>query len=199
MSITTVVLESTDPAATEAFLDKAFGLGDRIAVRPAEAPSTGFRGFALSLVVSQPGTVDSLLATALEAGATTVKPAAKSLWGYGCSLRDPEGNVWQIATSKKKDTGPATREIDDIVLLIGGEDVAVAKRFYVDRGLAVAKAYGRKYVEFEAAEGEIKLALYKRGGLAKVAGVDPEGSGSHRIAVRGAGSFTDPDGYVWEA
>ena len=35
---------------------------------------------------------------------------------------------------------------------------------------------------------------------AKDAGVDPEGSGSHRITIRSdAGPFTDPDGFAWEA
>ena len=36
--------------------------------------------------------------------------------------------------------------------------------------------------------------------LAKDAGVAPEGSGAHRLAIGGdAGSFTDPDGFEWEA
>ena len=39
-----------------------------------------------------------------------------------------------------------------------------------------------------------------RGALAKDAGVPPEGTGSHRIAIGGdAGSFTDPDGFDREA
>ncbi|WP_410672892.1 hypothetical protein [Amycolatopsis sp. cmx-4-68] len=64
-------------------------------------------------------------------------------------------------------------------------------------GLAVAKSFGSKYVEFDS--GSVKLALYKRKALAKVAGVAPDGSGSHRIAVGGAAEpFTDPDGFAWE-
>ncbi len=43
------------------------------------------------------------------------------------------------------------------------------------------------------------LALYGRKALAKDAGVAPDGSGSHRIAIgSGAGTFTDPDGFGWE-
>jgi hypothetical protein len=34
-------------------------------------------------VVSQPATVDALIGAALDAGATTLKAVAKSLWGYG--------------------------------------------------------------------------------------------------------------------
>jgi hypothetical protein len=85
------------------------------------------------------------------------------------------------------------------VLLLGVEDVAASKRFYVDHGLTVGRSFGRKYVEFATAPSQIKLALYGRRALAKDAGVSPDGSGSHRIAIGSdAGSFTDPDGFVWE-
>ena len=80
-SIEYVTLEVADPAAAEAFHAAAFDLGDSVRVRPSEAPTTGFRGFTLSLIVSQPSTVDSLIGTALEAGATTLKPAKKGLLG----------------------------------------------------------------------------------------------------------------------
>ncbi|MGW4004513.1 hypothetical protein ACWEGM_22120, partial [Streptomyces nigra] len=37
-----------------------------------------------------------------------------------------------------------------------------------------------------------------RRGLAKVAGVSPEGTGSHRLAIASsAGPFTDPDAFEW--
>ena len=81
-------------------------------------------------------------------GATALKPAAKSFWGYGGVVQAPDGTIWKVATSAKKDTGPATRQIDDFVLLLGVADVAATKRFYVDHGLAVAKSFGSKYVEF---------------------------------------------------
>jgi hypothetical protein len=84
------------------------------------------------------------------------------------------------------------------VLLLGVADVAASKRFYVDRGLAVARSFGRKYVEF--ATTHVKLALYGRRAMAKDAGVSPDGTGSHRIIIGSdAGPFTDPDGFVWEA
>ncbi|MGX7674341.1 glyoxalase [Plantactinospora sp. DSM 117369] len=193
-----VTLEVTDPTAANDFYTAAFDLGARVRVRAAQAPTTGFRGFAMSLVVSQPSTVDSFFDTALDGGATTLKPAAKGFWGYGGVLRDPYGTIWKIATSSKKDTGPASRHIDEIVLLLGVADVAATKRFYVERGLPVAKSFGRKYVEF--ATSNIKLALYGRRAAAKDAGVSPDGTGSHRLVIgSSAGTFTDPDGFEWEA
>jgi hypothetical protein len=85
------------------------------------------------------------------------------------------------------------------VLLLGCADVAATKQFYVERGLTVARGFGSKYVEFAAPASHIKLALYKRRALAKDAGVPPEGTGSHRIAITSdAGTFTDPDGFAWE-
>src|SRR5207248_3026725 len=181
-AITSVTLEVPDPDAADAFYRAAFGLGTRLRGRASQAPATGFRGFTLSLVVSQPSTVDSLVGTALDAGAMTIKPVTKSLWGYGGVVRAPDGTIWKIATSAKKDTGPATRQVDDIVLLLGVEDIVASKQFYVEQGLTVARSFGRKYVEFDTPASHVKLALYARRGLAKDAGVPPEGTGSHRIA-----------------
>ena len=115
-------------------------------------------------------------------------------------MQAPDGTIWKVATSSKKDTGPATRQIDDIVLLLGVADVKASKQFYVDRGLAVAKSFGSKYVEFDTPASPVKLALYRRRALAKDAGVSPDGTGSHRIVIGSdAGPFTDPDGFAWEA
>jgi predicted lactoylglutathione lyase len=199
-SLEYVTLEVPDPAAAEAFYAAVFGLGDKVRVRPSEEPTTGFRGFTLSLVVSQPSSVDSFIGTALEGGADELKPAKKGFWGYGGVVQAPDGAIWKVATSSKKDTGPATRQVDDFVLLLGVEDVKASKRFYVDRGLAVAKSFGAKYVEFDTPSSPVKLALYARRAAAKDAGVAPDGTGSHRIATGSdAGPFTDPDGFVWEA
>jgi len=141
-AIETVTLEAPDPTAADTFYAAAFGLGPRVGVRASEAPTTGFRGFTLSLVVSQPSTVDSLIGTALGGGATTLKPAKKGFWGYGGVVQAPDGAIWKVATSSKKDSGPATREVDDVVLLLGVADVKASKQFYVDRGMAVAKSFG---------------------------------------------------------
>jgi hypothetical protein len=197
-SIDSVTLEVPDPTAAGAFYEAAFGLGALVDLRSSEAPTSGFRGITLSLVVSQPATVDQLIGDALDAGATALKPAKKGFWGYGGVVRAPDGTIWKIATSSKKNTGPASRQIDDVVLLLGVADVAASKQFYLDRGLPVARSFGRKYVEFATAP--VKLALYRRPALAKDAGVSPDGSGSHRLVIRAdAGPFVDPDGFAWEA
>jgi catechol 2,3-dioxygenase-like lactoylglutathione lyase family enzyme len=196
-SIASVTLEVPDPTAANAFYTAAFGLDAQVGLRASETPTSGFRGFTLSLVVSQPATVDGLVGAALDAGATPLKPARKGFWGYGGVVGAPDGTIWKVATSSKKDTGPATRQIDEIVLLLGVADVAASKRFYVDRGLEVARSFGRKYVQF--ATTDIKLALYGRRALAKDAGISPDGAGSHRMVIGcDAGPFTDLDGFAWE-
>ncbi|MFC9408086.1 glyoxalase [[Kitasatospora] papulosa] len=198
-SIASVTLEVADPTAAEHFYAAAFGLGPELRVRASEAPTTGFRGFTLLLTVSQPSTVDSLVDSALAAGASSVKPVKKSFWGYGGVVQAPDGTLWKIATSAKKDKGPATREIDRFVLLLGAEDVLASKRFYVDRGFTVGKSFGRKYVEFDTPSSPVTLALYGRRALAKDAGVPPDGTGSHRIVLDSDnGPFSDPDGFAWE-
>ena len=198
-SIESVTLEVPDPTAAKAFYTAAFELGPQVRVRASDAPTAGFRGFTMSLIVSQPSTVSSLIDSALAAGATTLKPVQKSLWGFGGVVQAPDGTIWKVATSARKDTGPATRQIDQIVLLVAAADVAASKRFYVDHGLAVGKSFG-KYVEFAMPASPIKLGLYGRRALAKDAGVSPDGTGSHRLTIGSdAGPFTDPDGFVWEA
>jgi predicted lactoylglutathione lyase len=197
-SIESVTLEVTDPAATEDFYRTAFGLTAQVQVRESQAPTDGFRGYTLSLTASQPANARALIDAALSAGATTIKPAAKSFWGFGGVIQAPDGALWKIATSEKKDSGPARKEFDQLVLLLGVADMNASKAFYVEHGLEVGKSYGRKYVEF-AAPGPVKLALYGHKALAKDAGVPPAGSGSHRLAIdNDHGEFTDLDGFAWE-
>ena len=199
-SIASVTLEVADLDAARRFY-RAFGVGAYLRLRASEAHSTGFRGFTLGLTVSAPATVDGFFGAAVDAGATVLKPAAKSLWGYGGVVQAPDGTIWKIATSAKKDTGPDTREIDELVLLLGVEGVKATRQFYVGQGLTVAKSFGGKYVEFAAGQSSpVKLALYKRGALAKDLGVPVDGTGSHRIVLGStADAFTDPDGFAWEA
>ncbi|HEU5418788.1 MAG TPA: glyoxalase [Streptosporangiaceae bacterium] len=199
-SIDSVTLEVPDPAAAADFYAAAFSPGSLVRLRASAAATAGFRGFTLSLTASQPGTVSAILDAALAAGATTLKPAAKSFWGFGGVVRAPDGTIWKVATSAKKDTGPATRQFDELVLLLGVADVAATRRFYVEHGLTVAKSYGRKYVQFATESSPVKFALYGRRALAKDAGVAAEGSGSHRLVIDSdAGPFTDPDGFAWQA
>jgi len=196
-SIDSLTLDVADTAAAAQFYKAAFGLDTQLGFRLAEPPTTGFRGFTLSVTVAQPADARGLLDAALDAGATSLKPAAKSFWGFGGVVQAPDGVIWKVATSSKKDAGPATLAIESIVLLLGATDVAATKAFYVQQGLAVAKSFGRKYVEF-ATDGPINLGLYGRRALAKDAGVPPEGTGSHRLTIHGdGGTFVDPDGFGW--
>jgi predicted lactoylglutathione lyase len=199
-SIDHVTLGVPDTTAAEVFYKTAFELGDAVRVRESTEPSSGFRGYTLSLVVSQPGNVDVLVEAALAAGATSLKPARKSFWGYGGVVQAPDGAIWKVATSTKKDSGPATKEVDRVALLLGVQDVKATKAFYADLGLAVGKSFGGKYVEFDTGGSALTLALYGRRALAKDAGVPEDGTGSHRLVIAGdVGAFTDPDGFVWEA
>jgi predicted lactoylglutathione lyase len=199
-SIESVTLGVTDTAAADRFYADAFGLGDAVRTQAATDATSGFRGFTLSLTVSRPATVRGFADAALAAGATTLKPYAKSLWGYGGVVQAPDGTIWKIATAAKKDNGPDNRQVDDIVLLLGVEDVQASKRFYVDHGIAVDKSFGSKYVQFALPASPVKLGLYGRRALAKDAGVAAQGHGSHRISISSdAGPFTDPDGFGWLA
>ncbi|MBL1104383.1 glyoxalase [Streptomyces sp. 5-8] len=200
-SIDAVILEVADLAAATRFYSAVLGPDSPyLRLRASGDPTTGFRGFSLSLVVSQPGNADALIKAALDAGATSLKPASKSLWGYGGVVQAPDGTILKVATSAKKDTAPVTRDFDEFVLLLGVEDVKATKQFYADRGLSVGRSFGGKYVEFAADPGHVKLALYKRRALAKDVGVSAEGTGSHRIVLSGAaGPCNDLDDFAWEA
>ena len=197
-NIASVTLDADDTAAAATFYKAAFGLDSQVRVQAATAPSTGFRAFTLSLTVAQPATVKSLFQSAVDAGATVLKPVTKSLWGYGGVVQAPDGSIWKVATSAKKDTGPDTGEIDKLVLLLGCADVSASKKFYVGHGLKVGKSFG-KYVEFAMPDSPVMLGLYGHKALAKDAGVPPEGSGSHRLTINGdTGPFTDPDAFAWQ-
>lgn len=199
-SIEYLTLDVADAAAAHDFYTDAFGLAGQVRLRESQEATTGFRGFTLSLTAAQPSDVNALVDAALAAGAAPLKPVTKSLWGYGGVVRAPDGAIWKVATSAKKDTGPAARRFDQLVLLLGVADVAASKQFYVAHGLTVAKSFGRMYVEFAGGSSPVKLGLYRHRALAKDAGVSPEGTGSHRLAIGGtAGPFTDPDGFAWQA
>jgi hypothetical protein len=199
-SIDHVTLEVADAAASADFYSAVFGLGPEVRVRSSQTPTTGFRGFTLGLDVAGPSSVDKMVDAAIDAGATPLKPAKKQFWGgYSGVVQVPDGTIWKVATTAKRDTGPAAAGIERVVLLLGVADVAASKRYYIDQGFVVTKSFGSNYVEFEAGSGAVTLGLYKRAGLAKEFGVSPDGTGSHRLAIgSAAGPFTDPDGFAWE-
>jgi hypothetical protein len=130
-----------------------------------------------------------------------LKPAKKQFWGgYSGVVQAPDGTIVKVATSEKRNTRPASRNIDRVVLILGVADIKLSKQFYLSRGLTVAKSFGSKYVEFSAPDDAVMLALYKRPGLAKDVDVDAGGSGSHRITIgTDTEPFTDPDGFAWSS
>ncbi|MFC7788714.1 glyoxalase [Microbacterium sp. MAHUQ-60] len=196
--IDTVTLHVSDVVSAQAFYDRAFDLGERLRLRRADAETSGFRGYTLSLVAAQPANVHALTDAAVTAGATVIKPVTKSLWGVGGTVRAPDGAIWKIATSTKKDTGPAAASFDEIVLLLGAADVAASKAFYTGHGVPVSKSFGRSYVQFDTGSGPIGLGLYRHASLAKDAGVSASGSGSHLLTISGTlGTVVDPDGFAW--
>jgi catechol 2,3-dioxygenase-like lactoylglutathione lyase family enzyme len=58
----------------------------------------GFRGFTIAHTVRSPEEVDRLLAEAVGAGATLVKPGQRASWGgYTGYFADPDGFLWEVA------------------------------------------------------------------------------------------------------
>lgn len=195
-AIHSLTLTSTDPAGTAAFCT-ALGVADRIGVSGNTEHSEGFRGYSISLVAQAPGNVDALVEAAVDAGATVLQEPAKSFWGYGAIVQSADGAIWKFAASSKKGTGTGAADFNDLVLLLGVEDVKASKQFYVSQGFQLGRSFGGKYAEFPASGNDITLALYPRKAAAKEVNLDPAGSGSHRLLIgTDAPAFTDPDGYI---
>lgn len=200
-SISHLCLGATSPSAAATFYSTAFGIDTPIHTESSAQASSGFRGFTVGVDVAGPASVDKLFARAVALGAAEVKRPKRQFWGgYSGVLSTPDGTVLKIATTAKKDNDRLELDLERVVLLLGVSDVKASQQLYGARGLAVAKSFGSKYVEFESQGGAITLGLYKRAGLAKEFGVSAEGSGSHRLTIVWSGEpFTDPDGFVWES
>lgn len=57
-----------------------------------------FRGVTLAINLESPELVDAALKTAVEAGASIVKPPAATTWGgYSGYFEDPDGHLWELA------------------------------------------------------------------------------------------------------
>ena len=62
------------------------------------AAGSGFAGFSLAHNVRTREEVDQVLAEAVAAGATLVKPAQDAFWGgYSGYFADPDGHLWEVA------------------------------------------------------------------------------------------------------
>ena len=71
------------------------------------AEGAGFPRFSLAHNVTSPAEVDSLLAQAVAAGATLVKPGQPVFWGgYSGYFSDPDGFLWEVAHNPLFWVGP---------------------------------------------------------------------------------------------
>lgn len=71
------------------------------------ADGSGFEGFALAHNVASEQQVDALLAQAVAAGATLVRPARHTDWGgYSGYFADPDGHLWEVAHNPLFWVGP---------------------------------------------------------------------------------------------
>jgi catechol 2,3-dioxygenase-like lactoylglutathione lyase family enzyme len=60
---------------------------------------SGFRGVSFHYIVPERDEVDAVIARALAAGATAVRPAAAAQWGgYSGYFADPDGYLWKVAS-----------------------------------------------------------------------------------------------------
>lgn len=65
---------------------------------------TGFSGITLAHNVASKEEVNAVLAQAVSAGATLVKPAEEVFWGgYSGYFQDPEGHYWEVAFNPYED------------------------------------------------------------------------------------------------
>ena len=71
------------------------------------AEGTGFAGVALAHNVESEAAVDAVMAQAVAAGASLVKPAQKVFWGgYSGYFADPDGYLWEVAHNPLFWVGP---------------------------------------------------------------------------------------------
>jgi len=71
------------------------------------ADGSGFRGVTLAHNVRTEAEVEAVLAQAVAAGATLVKPAQKVFWGgYSGYFRDLDGHLWEVAHNPFAWVGP---------------------------------------------------------------------------------------------
>jgi catechol 2,3-dioxygenase-like lactoylglutathione lyase family enzyme len=64
----------------------------------AVTPGKSFGGMALAYNARDAAAVDAVLKEAEAAGATVLKPAAKTSWGgYAGYFADPDGHLWEVA------------------------------------------------------------------------------------------------------
>jgi len=157
-------------------------LADHAQLAPA---ASGFRGYVLSSIVSQPSEVETLVHAAVQGGATVLKPAKKGIFGgFSAVFRAPDGTVWKLSSQAKKDTDAAKNppQPSETAIFLGVAEPKSTKGFYTALGLSVDRDYGNKFVDFTVAPKAWRVGLMPRKDLAKDAGVDAAGEGFHGAA-----------------
>lgn len=75
------------------------------------AAGSGFEAFTLAHNVHSEAEVDAVIAQAVAAGATLVKPPQKVFWGgYSGYFKDPDGHLWEVAYNPLFWIGPSDDE-----------------------------------------------------------------------------------------
>ena len=189
------------PRGRHRFYTAAFGLADQLRLRASDAPTTGFRGFTLTLTVSQPATVRGLIDSAVDAGATPLKPVAKSFWGYGGVMQSTGrddlagrdlGEEGHRRGHREDRRGRAAARRRRREARPSGSTSSAASRWRRASAASTSSSPPRRVPSSWRSTGAAHLA--------KDAGVAPEGTGSHRLVLGSdGGPFTDPDGFAWEA
>lgn len=112
--------------------------------------ASGFRGYVVSSIVSQPSEVEALMHAGAQGGATVLKPAKKGFFGgFSGVFRAPDGTVWKLSAQAKKDTGPAKNppQPSETPIFLGVAEPKSSKEFYTALGLTVDRDYGNKFVD----------------------------------------------------
>jgi uncharacterized glyoxalase superfamily protein PhnB len=84
--------------------------GREALAKDAQVPARGegFEGFTLAHNVHSESEVDAVIAQAVAAGASLVKPAQKTFWGgYSGYFKDPDGHLWEVAHNPLFWVGPS--------------------------------------------------------------------------------------------
>lgn len=75
------------------------------------AEGNGFEGFSLAYNVSSEAEAEAVIAQAVAAGATLVKPAQKVFWGgFSGYFKDPDGHLWEVAYNPHLWIGPHDKD-----------------------------------------------------------------------------------------
>jgi hypothetical protein len=88
-----------------------YGRDDLAADAAVPPEGSGFAGVTLAHNVASEAEVEALLAEAVAAGATLVKPGQPTAWGgYAGYFADPDGHLWEVAHNPHFWVGPADLE-----------------------------------------------------------------------------------------